>query len=331
MDNFLAFEVTQVENVFARGVIRKENESLKEQQVNIKVDYSDVNYKDALASSKKGGVIRDYPRVPGIDLAGEIVESQDENWPVGKKVLVTGYGLGVSADGGFSQYQQVPVEWLVALPEALTTKEAMTLGTAGFTAALAVQALEKEQLPKESSLVVTGASGGVGSIAVALLHRLGYTNILAVSRKKEQVDWLLELGATQIVTPEEILPETPKVLAKQTISAVIDTVGGNLLSGLLPQLQYGGAAFLCGNAGGIKMETTVLPFILRGIKVVGIDSVNVQMPLRKTTWDFLAEHQAMIQTLNYQEIRLNDLDSTIEALLAGEHQGRTIVDMEVNV
>src|SRR5699024_6256462 len=161
----------------------------------------------------KGGVIREYPRIPGIDLAGEIVTSQEKNWPVGKKVLVTGYGLGVTVDGGFSQYQQVPVEWLVALPEAFSTKEAMILGTAGFTAALAVTALEKEHLPKECPIVVTGASGGVGSITIALLQRLGYLNISAISRKKADVSWLLNLGATQIVTPEEILPEKMKPLA----------------------------------------------------------------------------------------------------------------------
>ncbi len=328
MDQFLAFEVTKTDNVFARGIVRKEPQALPNKHVAIKVDYSDINYKDALASSKDGGVIREYPKIPGIDLAGEIIESRSEHWHVGQKVLVTGYGLGVSANGGFSQYQQVPEEWLVALPDQLTTKEAMIFGTAGFTAALAVTKLLKDT-PKDGRVVVTGASGGVGSVAIALLHRLGYTNITAVSRKKADVAWLKDLGATAIVEPEEILPEQVKPLNKQRIAAVIDSVGGDLLAGLLSQINYGGSVFLCGNAGGIQLNTTVLPFILRGIKMVGIDSVNVEMAERKATWQFLAEHQPLIEQLHYQEVALIDLDEPVDALLAGTHQGRTIVQMEV--
>lgn len=328
MNQFLAFEVTKTDNVFARGIVRKEPQTLPNKHVAIKVDYSDINYKDALASSKDGGVIREYPKIPGIDLAGEIIESRSEHWHVGQKVLVTGYGLGVSVNGGFSQYQQVPEEWLVALPDQLTTKEAMIFGTAGFTAALAVTKLLKDT-PKDGRVVVTGASGGVGSVAIALLHRLGYTNITAVSRKKADVAWLKDLGATAIVEPEEILPEQVKPLNKQRIAAVIDSVGGDLLAGLLSQINYGGSVFLCGNAGGIQLNTTVLPFILRGIKMVGIDSVNVEMTERKATWQFLAEHQPLIEQLHYQEVALIDLDEPVDALLAGTHQGRTIVQMEV--
>lgn len=328
MNQFLAFEVTKTDNVFARGIVRKEPQTLSNKHVAIKVDYSDINYKDALASSKDGGVIREYPKIPGIDLAGEIIESRSEHWHVGQKVLVTGYGLGVSVNGGFSQYQQVPEEWLVALPDQLTTKEAMIFGTAGFTAALAVTKLLKDT-PKDGRVVVTGASGGVGSVAIALLHRLGYTNITAVSRKKADVAWLKDLGATAIVEPEEILPEQVKPLNKQRIAAVIDSVGGDLLAGLLSQINYGGSVFLCGNAGGLQLNTTVLPFILRGIKMVGIDSVNVEMTERKATWQFLAEHQPLIEQLHYQEVALIDLDEPVDALLAGTHQGRTIVQMEV--
>lgn len=328
MNQFLAFEVTKTDNVFARGIVRKEPQTLPNKHVAIKVGYSDINYKDALASSKDGGVIREYPKIPGIDLAGEIIESRSEHWHVGQKVLVTGYGLGVSVNGGFSQYQQVPEEWLVALPDQLTTKEAMIFGTAGFTAALAVTKLLKDT-PKDGRVVVTGASGGVGSVAIALLHRLGYTNITAVSRKKADVAWLKDLGATAIVEPEEILPEQVKPLNKQRIAAVIDSVGGDLLAGLLSQINYGGSVFLCGNAGGLQLNTTVLPFILRGIKMVGIDSVNVEMTERKATWQFLAEHQPLIEQLHYQEVALIDLDEPVDALLAGTHQGRTIVQMEV--
>ena len=330
MEKYLAFEVTQVDNVFSRGLIPKEHIKLKDNHVKIKVAYSDINYKDALAASKKGGVIRDYPMVPGIDLAGEIVESQTDDWPVDKQVLVTGYGLGVSTGGGFSQYQQVPVDWLVALPEALSTKQAMLYGTAGFTAALAVTALDKQQYSKDSHIVVTGASGGVGSLAIGFLHQLGYTNISAVSRK-EDVAWLQQLGATKIVHPKELVAEQPKPLSRQLFTAIIDTVGGDLLAGLLPQLHYAGSAYLCGNAGGIQLNTTVLPFILRGIQVIGIDSVNVDMPTRQTIWQFLTEQQAVLEKVTHQEVLLSELDETIEALLAGEHQGRTIVKADVKL
>lgn len=327
MSIFIAFEVNQEDRLFERGLVKKTRTPLKEGHVEIRVHYSDINYKDALAASKNGGVIRQYPMIPGIDLAGEIVSSKNEDFPVGKHVLVTGYALGVSQPGGFSQYQQVPTEWLVAIPEPLDSRTAMTFGTAGFTAALAVQALETKKYAKDAPIYVTGASGGVASIAIALLHRLGYSNIIAVSRKKS--DWLLDLGATKVITPEDVIPAGVKALARQTATAVIDTVGGALLSALLPQLAYNGSAYLCGNASGIELKTTVLPFILRGIQVTGIDSVAVDATIRHNTWQFLAKHHDLLETLKTKEVLLSDLDETINALLDGKHEGRTIVKMEV--
>lgn len=327
MSNFIAFEVNHEDHIFARGLIKKQREPLKDGHVEIRVRYSDINYKDALAASKNGGVIRQYPMVPGIDLAGEIVQSTNEQFPVGTEVLVTGYGLGVNQAGGFSQYQQVPIEWLVEIPKPLDAKTAMTYGTAGFTAALAVTALEEKNYAKDVAIYVTGASGGVGSIAIALLNRLGYTNIVAVSRK--QSDWLFELGATKIVNPADLIPPAVKPLARQIATAVIDTVGGALLSALLPQLAYNGSAYLCGNASGIELDVTVLPFILRGIQVTGIDSVAVNQTTRQKIWQLLAEHQTLLADLKIQEVLLSDLDETINALLDGKHEGRTIVKMEV--
>lgn len=327
MSNYIAFEVNQEENVFDRGLVKKERMPLQEGHVEIRVRYSDINYKDALASSKNGGVIRQYPMTPGIDLAGEIVASNDENFPIGKEVLVTGYGLGVKEPGGFSQYQQVPVEWLVEIPAALDMKKAMIYGTAGFTAALAVLALDEKKYAKDAPIYVTGASGGVGSVSVALLNRLGYTNVIAVSRKKSE--WLLELGAAKVVDPAELIPASLKPLARQTATAIIDSVGGDLLSALLPQLAYNGSAYLCGNAGGIKLDATVLPFILRAVQVTGIDSVAVDQSKRQIVWQFLAQHHDILDDLKTQEILLSDLDETINALLEGKHQGRTIVKMEV--
>jgi len=292
----------------------------------VRVDYSDVNYKDALAAKENGGVIRTYPMTPGIDLAGEVVDSQSADFAPGDQVLVTGYGLGVSHPGGYSQFQRVPAEWLVKRSAGFSAKDSMTYGTAGFTAALAVQELEQLHLAKDAAILVTGASGGVGSVSIALLKKLGYTNIVALSRKND-AQWLLDLGAAKIISPDDVVPEKVKPLAKQTFAAVIDTVGGPLLAAVLPQIAYGGGAFLCGNAGGIKIETTVLPFILRGIRVIGIDSVNVSHEIRSALWEKLAGEWNVIDQLYTKAITLEDLPETLAALLAGTHQGRTIVEV----
>jgi len=292
----------------------------------VRVDYSDVNYKDALAAKENGGVIRTYPMTPGIDLAGEVVDSQSADFAPGDQVLVTGYGLGVSHPGGYSQFQRVPAEWLVKRSAGFSAKDSIAYGTAGFTAALAVQELEQLHLAKDAAILVTGASGGVGSVSIALLKKLGYTNIVALSRKND-AQWLLDLGAAKIISPDDVVPEKVKPLAKQTFAAVIDTVGGPLLAAVLPQIAYGGGAFLCGNAGGIKIETTVLPFILRGIRVIGIDSVNVSHEIRSALWEKLAGEWNVIDQLYTKAITLEDLPETLAALLAGTHQGRTIVEV----
>lgn len=321
MAKFSAFTVNN-QPVFSAGLTTLSSEDLQG-DVLVKVLYSDVNYKDALAAKENGGVIRSYPMTPGIDLAGEVVESSVPDFVVGEQVLMTGYGLGVTQPGGFSQFQRVPAQWLVKEPQ-LSAKKSMLYGTAGFTAALAVKALTEQNYTKDCPIVVTGASGGVGSVSIALLKKLGYTNIIALSRKTD-AGWLYDLGAKTIEAPEKWLPEKIKPLAKQEITAVIDTVGGHLLSALLPQISYGGAAFLCGNASGIKIETTVLPFILRGIKMIGIDSVNVPMPERQIIWSLLANEWDVSDTLYSKEITLAELPETLQALLSGTHHGRTIV------
>lgn len=302
-------------------------EELKDAAVLVKASYSGINYKDALATIEKGGVIRDYPLTPGIDMSGVVVESSDPTYQPGDRVLVTGFGFGVSAPGGFSEYQKVPAEWLVKLPTALSEKEAMVYGTAGFTAALAVQAILAQNYPKDAPIAVTGASGGVGSIEVALMAKAGYTNITAISRKAAAKDWLLKLGATEVVTPEEVQLAKPSPLARQRFTAVLDTVGGELLATLLPQISYGGAAAICGNAGGIKLNTTVLPFILRGVKLLGIDSVNVPLAERPAIWANLAEDLRVVDQLPYQEITLSEVTKITKQILAGEHEGRTIIKL----
>lgn len=325
MTNFSTFRVMNEPN-FTASLTTATLDELPAGDVLVRVDYSDVNYKDALAAKENGGVIRTYPMTPGIDLAGEVVDSQSADFAPGDQVLVTGYGLGVSHPGGYSQFQRVPAEWLVKRSAGFSAKDSMTYGTAGFTAALAVQELEQLHLAKDAAILVTGASGGVGSVSIALLKKLGYTNIVALSRKND-AQWLLDLGAAKIISPDDVVPEKVKPLAKQTFAAVIDTVGGPLLAAVLPQIAYGGGAFLCGNAGGIKIETTVLPFILRGILVIGIDSVNVSHEIRSALWEKLAGEWNVIDQLYTKAITLEDLPETLAALLAGTHQGRTIVEV----
>ncbi|WP_159722254.1 acrylyl-CoA reductase family protein [Enterococcus sp. CSURQ0835] len=295
-------------------------------EVLLQVAYSGINYKDALATRANTGVVRTYPITPGIDAAGTIIASQDDRFKVGQAVLVTGFGFGVAADGGWTELAVVPADWLVALPQTLSPKQAMTFGTAGFTAALAVDALEQHGLTKTSRVLVTGATGGVANFAISFLQAQGVKTIIALTRKTEQADYLKRLGATTILSPTD-LPEKTKPLAKQQFDFVIDTVGGTQLSQLLPLISYGGSLALCGNAGGIKFETTVLPFILRSVNLLGIDSVEANLETRTRLWEKMATLWSVPAALQVNEIKLTELSATIADLLAGQHVGRTLIHL----
>lgn len=325
-EKFQAFVVNEKDGQVDATLIQQDFATLNTEGVIVKVAYSSLNFKDALATQAKTGVVRSYPLTLGIDLAGTVVTSNDSRFVKGDEVLATGYGLGVSAPGGLSHYQSIPGDWLVPLPAGLSLKESMVYGTAGFTAALAVEKIN-QNIAKNKQVLVTGASGGVGSIAIALLHKLGYEKIVAVSRKDAATDWLKTIGATEIITPDTLIPEKIRPLAKQQFSGIIDTVGGDLLAALLPQLDYEGVAALCGNASGIKLNTTVLPFILRGIKVFGIDSVNQPMPMRQKIWSLLATDWKITSQLKVQEAPLYDVGAITQSLLAGKHEGRSIISM----
>lgn len=298
---------------------------IKENEVLVKVNYSGINYKDALATRPNTGVLREYPMTPGIDLAGTIIESKDEKFQSGDEVLVTGFGLGVKHDGGLSDVQVVPAAWVVHLPEGLSAKQAMIFGTAGFTAALAVDALQTHGLNAESRVLVTGATGGVGGFALHFLKQIGCKEITALSRKEDQKDYLQQLGATAVLFPAELFPEKARPLNKQLFDFVIDTVGGDTLAQVLPFINYGGSAALCGNAGGIKLSTTVLPFILRGVNLLGIDSVEASMEQRQKLWKKMANEWALSDHFQVQQIELEQVLETANALLEGKHVGRTIV------
>ena len=303
-------------------------EDLSNGEVVIKVHYSSTNYKDMLAVQKNGGVIRNYPMIPGIDLSGEIVESTDPRFVKGQEVLVTGYKMGMSHTGGFSEYARVPADWVISLPKDLTTKDAMILGTAGLTAALSIAALEKNGMDatKEQTILVTGATGGVGSLAVQMLAKAGYKHIVALVRKEHQLEVAQTLGATETILLSEFDFEK-KPLAKQQFHYILDTVGGDLVASLLPYVFYEGSVSLCGNAGGIKLTTTVLPFILRGINLLGIDSVNISHERRVAMWQKMATDWKVTDTTLVNETSLAGLPTVLEQLKAGQHLGRTIVNI----
>lgn len=326
MDQFKAIIVKEEQDQVIYGLENVNLDSLSDGEVLIKVSYSSINYKDMLAVQKNGGVIRNYPLIPGIDLSGTIVHSTDNRYTEGQKVIVTGFAMGMSHTGGFAEYARVPADWIVPLPDNLSLKDAMVFGTAGFTAALSIMALEEKgmDLNKDPRILVTGSTGGVGSIAVQILSKIGYKNIAALVRKENQIDVAKSLGATDVIFADE-LGELNKPLNKQKFDFVLDTVGGEIASVVIPQISYGGSMSMCGNAGGIKLTSTVLPFILRGINLLGIDSVNVPIKDRGYIWDKIANEWNIAQTTLISEISLEELPHTIEAIKNGQHLGRTII------
>ncbi|KAF1295599.1 NADPH:quinone reductase [Enterococcus sp. JM4C] len=328
MKPFQALLVKEVEEQIVAEIEQTTIEQLSQGNVLIEVAYSSVNYKDMLAVQKNAGVIREYPMIPGIDFSGTVVESDDEAISVGQKVLVTGFAVGMSHTGGFSEYARVPSEWVIPLPETLTLKEAMIFGTAGLTAALSIQALENNGLSVDNQpeILVTGATGGVGSLAVQILAKLGFTSITAMVRKENQVAVAQSLGAQNVVFASEFADQK-RPLNKQKFHYILDTVGGQVASDLIPFIHYGGSMSLCGNAGGIKLATTVLPFILRGVNLLGIDSVNISVEERTAVWEKLATSWNVSQTTLFDEVTLAELPKTIEDLKAGQHLGRTIVKL----
>lgn len=327
MNNFKALVVRE-DNSNVR--VQIENEltinQLNDGEVVIKVKYSSLNYKDMLGVQKNGGVIRSYPMIPGIDLSGIIIESKDPNFSVGQEVLVTGYDLGMSHTGGLSEFARVPSSWIVPLPQSLNAKDVMVYGTAGLTAGLSINALENNGMKptEDQTILVTGATGGVGSIALQILAKMGYKNLIALVRKEYQIDVAKKLGATDVILVENF-DFGKKPLNKQKFNYILDTVGGELLSNLIPFVSYDGSISMCGNAAGIKLETTVLPFILRGINLLGIDSVNISHEKRVHVWNKLSNEWKVSDSLLMDEISLEAVPEIISKIKNGAHLGRTIV------
>ncbi|MGM8364079.1 NADPH:quinone oxidoreductase family protein [Virgibacillus sp. W0181] len=301
---------------------------LPDEDVTIKVVYSSVNYKDGLAAIPDGKIVQSYPLVPGIDLAGEVVLSKDERFQAGDKVIATSYEIGVSHYGGFSDYARIPGDWIVPLPKGLSLKEAMIYGTAGFTAALSIQRLEDNGVsPEDGPVLVTGATGGVGSAAVAMLSQRGY-EVTASTGKDSEHPYLKKLGATEIISREELQPEKIKPLNKQRWAAAVDPVGGSTLAYVLSTVKYGGSVAVTGLTGGPKVPTTVLPFILRGVNLLGIDSVYCPMDIRKKLWERMAtDFKPELLNEISNEIELDQLSQTLKDILEGKTRGRTVLHM----
>ncbi|WP_423409429.1 acryloyl-CoA reductase [Heyndrickxia sp. MSNUG] len=327
MDNFKAFIVNKTEEDFSAEVKTINLEDLPAGDVVIKVAYSSVNYKDGLASIPNGKIVRSYPFVPGIDLVGTVVSSNDKRFMEGDEVIATSYEIGVSHFGGYSEYARIPGDWIVPLPEGLTLRESMVYGTAGFTAALSVHRLEENGLtPDKGKVLVTGATGGVGSVAVAMLAKRGY-HVVASTGKESEHDYLRGIGAAEIIGRDEVTGEKIKPLDKQLWAAAVDPVGGKTLSAILSKLEYNGSVAVSGLTGGTDVAATVFPFILRGINLLGIDSVYCPMETRKLLWQRMAtdlKPEGLLDTIQ-NEVTLNELPQVLSSILKGENRGRTIV------
>lgn len=301
----------------------------KENEIVIKVSYSSLNYKDALSSVGNPGVTRKFPHITGIDVAGTVYESTSTIFKVGERVLVTGYDLGMNTDGGHAQYVKVPASWVARIPDSITDKEIMTFGTAGLTAALSINELISNGVKAESGdILVTGATGGVGSIAVSILSKLGY-NVTALSGKKERIEYLKRIGANEVILRDEFLDLSNRPLLSEKYAGVVDTVGGEILAQALKQIKYDGVATCCGLTSSHELNTNVFPFILRGVRLIGIDSVECKLEKKQAAWEKLASRWKINTLSNItNEITLNEIKDAYENLLSGKAVGRYVVKIK---
>lgn len=327
---FKALRVTEDDTgKFVRNIVERKLDDLPDGDVLVKVHYAALNYKDALSSIGNKGVTRNYPHTPGIDGAGVVAESKTPVFKVGDKVLVTSYDLGMNTDGAFAEYIRVPAEWVIPLPKGLDLRDSMILGTAGLTAGIGLYKMEMMgQNPQQGPMVVSGASGGVGSMAVGILAKAGY-RVIASSGKENMGGYLQNLGASEVVDREYINDDTSRPLLKPQWAGAIDTVGGNTLSTLIRGCQPGGSVASCGLVSSPNFSTTVFPFILNGINLLGLDSANFPMQQRQQVWTQLA---GPWRTPNLESAatmcKLHELDPYIDQILRGDLKGRVVVEME---
>ena len=331
MDNkFKAIVLNQSGDQFSREIKTLEKSFFKAGDVMVKIDYSSLNYKDALILKNGGKLVKEFPHIPGIDFSGKVIESNSQDFKPGDDVVLTGCKVGEIYPGGYSQLTKVKSEFLVKNPKSISNKNAMILGTAGFTSLLCAFAIKaREELllgEKVNDVLVTGATGGVGSIAVMVLSKFGY-NVTAVTGKQDKLDYLKELGAKSIIDRKELEGE-PRVLGKGLWDGVVDTVGGTILSNAISQTKHSGIVAACGNAANIKLNTTVMPFILRGVKLWGIDSVMVSKKRREFVWSQVTDFvDFKLLEKNTKTVSLDELLNIFPNILKGEITGRILVDL----
>ncbi|MGI2025827.1 MDR family oxidoreductase [Endozoicomonas acroporae] len=324
---FKALVLKQQDNNTVASIEQLDESTLPAGDVIVAVDYSSLNYKDGLAITGKGKIIRDFPMVPGIDYAGQVISSSDDRYQPGDSVILTGWGVGENHWGGMAEKASVPANYLVSMPAGLDSRKAMIIGTAGLTAMLCVMALQEAGItPEKGEILVTGASGGVGSVAITLLDQLGY-QVVAASGRPENSGWLKAIGADRVIDRAELL-EPARPLEKQLWAGAIDTVGSKLLAKVLAQVDYQGAVAACGLAGGFDLPTTVMPFILRGVKLLGVDSVMCPIEKRTQAWNRIVEllPESFFSDAA-KEVSLDAVPELAEAITNGQVTGRTLIKL----
>ncbi|MGK2927196.1 MAG: oxidoreductase [Lysobacterales bacterium] len=325
---FRAYRVRNDDEGYRGGVESVSLDELSDGDVTVRVSYSGINYKDALAGTGKGKIMRSYPMVGGIDVAGTVISSAAERFAAGDEVLVTGAGLSETRDGGFAEYLRLDSKWMIPLPQGLSALEAMTIGTAGFTAALSLYRMEiSGQRPEQGPIVVTGATGGVGSVAIDILSNAGY-EVHAISGKEEHFGWLAALGAEECISRHE-LEWSGKPLDSARWAGAIDCVGGDMLAGICAAIKPWGNVAACGLAGGIGLKTTVMPFIIRGVSLIGIDSPLCPYPIREAVWAKLAGawKPRQLDLIRNRVVGLDDLNGIFGDMLEGNSLGRIVVKL----
>lgn len=322
---YKALVVDEFSGKFHSTVKELDIKYLPENEVLIKVLYSSLNYKDALSATGNKGVTKKYPHTPGIDAAGVVISSTSEAYHPGMGVIVTGFDLGMNTPGGFGQYIQVPSSWVIGIPLGLTPRESMIIGTAGFTAAISVQHLISKVKPENAEILVSGATGGVGSMAIAILSKLGY-QVVAISGKESETDFLLKLGTKRIISRKEFMQGDDKALFPAQYAGAIDTVGGDILVRMIKSVHMMGVVTTCGSVASTKLDLNVFPFILRAVSLVGVSAQNYPAEDRPALWNKLATEwkPASIDSMA-DEIQLDELPEKIDAILKGSLKGRTLV------
>ena len=321
---YSAYYVEEIDGAFSASISELELQKPDDGFVQIKVSHSSLNYKDALSASGNKGVTRNYPFVPGIDAAGTIADANSSEFTDGDEVIVTGYDMGMNTPGGFGEYINVPAEWVVKKPSNLSSLEAMSIGTAGITAAASVLKIQESSKASDLPVLISGATGGVGSISVMLISKLG-KEVSALTGKSSSTDFLKSIGANNIIMRDEYLEAPAKAMERPLFSSAIDTVGGNVLSKMLPQISPHGVIACCGNVAGIEVNTTVFPFILRGITLAGIDSAESPIEFKTSIWNKFADEWKLDLSPMIRVVFKENLQQEIDLILEGGQQGRVVL------